>query len=285
MFCIVLFCLPLVLLSLAMSYTVRPKEESETRLEYLLDTLQGFPLPLKRQLDHIGALTDMGDEKGERLRAREQAFLDGARERIREFPWVEGTTSAELLAAIGQEDELRAIREEQKAVADLLNERCEVSELICRDVDDQVDRIDAMLRAFEARLREEGVFSQICAQAGDQVAIQLDPSKQDWVLGKVTGFNPETSIYKIQDEDGDNGSKHYTLPQAQVMQLGLHTNLSKGETIMAIYPDTTSFYAATVVTMRKVAGGTVVYVLFQDDKDDMGVTHEKPVLLSQIMKL
>ena len=39
------------------------------------------------------------------------------------------------------------------------------------------------------------------------------------------------------------------------------------------------------ICMRKVGGGNVVYVHFKDDQDEMGVTHEKPVLLKHVMKM
>ena len=91
-------------------------------------------------------------------------------------------------------------------------------------------------------------------------------------------------MYKIQDEDVEGGSKNYTLPAGQVVQLGVNNNLNKGDTVMAVYPETTSFYPANVVQMRKVASGAVCYVLFQDDKDEMGVTHEKPIPTNMVLK-
>ncbi|GMI46638.1 hypothetical protein TrCOL_g7606 [Triparma columacea] len=262
----------------------RSKEESETNLEYILDTISGFPLPLKRHLDHIHDITGITEERRKQLRAKENNFLDNARASVREFPWVEGTTTSELMGVVGQEEELDAIRAEHSDVIALATERFQTSERACQDVDEQVARIDSMLRSFESRLRDEGVFSQMGAQPGDQVAIQLEPGNAEWVLGKVTGFNPETSIYKIQDEDVDSGSKNYTLPHSQVMQLGLTSQFNKGDNVMAVYPETTSFYSATVVTMRKVASGSMVYVLFQDDKDEMGVTHEKPIAANLVLK-
>ena len=62
-------------------------------------------------------------------------------------------------------------------------------------------------------------------------------------------------------------------------------NLSRGDVIFAVYPDTTSFYQATVVQApRKASGGSsFVMVHFVDDSDEHGVTHEKAVLTNQIM--
>jgi len=259
--------------------------DSETRLEYILDTITSFPLPLKRQLEHIHDLTKTTEVKRKSLRTKEKDFLDNAKERIQDFPWVDGTTTSELIGVVGQEEELEGIREEHDEVVGLATERFQTSERAYQDVEEQVSRLDAELRSFETFLRDTGVFSQMGAQPGDSVAIQLDDKVNEWVLGKVTGFNPETGMYKIQDEDVEGGSKNYTLPAGQVVQLGGdNNNLNKGDSVMAVYPETTSFYPANVVSTRKVASGTVCYVLFQDDKDEMGVTHEKPIPANLILK-
>jgi hypothetical protein len=51
--------------------------------------------------------------------------------------------------------------------------------------------------------------------------------------------------------------------------------------IYAIYPDTTSFYPATVVQSPRK---TFVMVNFKDDGDEHGVTHDKAVLLKHVMR-
>jgi SGF29 tudor-like domain len=73
--------------------------------------------------------------------------------------------------------------------------------------------------------------------------------------------------------------------------------LSKGDTIYAVYPDTTSFYPATVVasTTKKGPAATTtsnapplkqppyVMVQFVDDADEFGVTHDKAVPMQHVM--
>lgn len=62
--------------------------------------------------------------------------------------------------------------------------------------------------------------------------------------------------------------------------------MSRGDTVFAVYPDTTSFYQATVVqTPRKVSGNSsFAMVQFVDDSDEHGITHEKAVLLRHVMR-
>lgn len=79
----------------------------------------------------------------------------------------------------------------------------------------------------------------------------------------------------------------FHLPESQVVVLGSVEKLSRGDIIYAVYPDTTSFYQATVVQApRKVAGGgSFVMVNFIDDSDEHGVTHDKAVLLKHVMRV
>lgn len=67
--------------------------------------------------------------------------------------------------------------------------------------------------------------------------------------------------------------------------MGGLNNLSRGDIVFAVYPDTTSFYQATIVqTARKVSGGgSFVMVNFVDDSDEHGITHDKAVQLKHIM--
>lgn len=55
--------------------------------------------------------------------------------------------------------------------------------------------------------------------------------------------------------------------------------LRSGDSVFAVYPDTTSFYPATVVQTPKKSGGATTFVMvkFIDDADEFGQTHEKAV--------
>jgi SGF29 tudor-like domain len=75
----------------------------------------------------------------------------------------------------------------------------------------------------------------------------------------------------------------FDLPESQVVVLSpLLERLSKGDSVYAVYPDTTSFYPATVAqaTNRK---SPVVLVHFVDDADEFGITHDKAVPLQHVM--
>lgn len=79
----------------------------------------------------------------------------------------------------------------------------------------------------------------------------------------------------------------FNLPESQVVVLGGVDRLSRGDIIYAVYPDTTSFYQATVVQgPKKVSGGdSFIMVHFKDDSDEHGITHDKAVSMQHVMRV
>jgi hypothetical protein len=95
------------------------------------------------------------------------------------------------------------------------------------------------------------------------VAIQPDVFVREWILGRfvpillapplislslirVISYHIDTGFYDIVDVDD---TKRYELPESQVILLDLPESskkLSKGDSVYAVYPDTTAFYLATV---------------------------------------
>jgi hypothetical protein len=134
------------------------------------------------------------------------------------------------------------------------------------------------LTIFETLLRGSGEFETVGAQAGQEVnylfllfffllslkvAIQPDVFVREWILGRfvlillappllslslirVISYHIDTGFYDIVDVDD---TKRYELPESQVILLDLPESskkLSKGDSVYAVYPDTTAFYLATV---------------------------------------
>ena len=79
----------------------------------------------------------------------------------------------------------------------------------------------------------------------------------------------------------------FNLPESQVVVLGGVDRLSRGDIIYAVYPDTTSFYQATVVQPPKKIGGGDPFVMvhFKDDGDEHGITHDKAVSMQHVMRV
>lgn len=99
-----------------------------------------------------------------------------------------------------------------------------------------------------------------------------------WILGNVLDYNPMTQSYMVQDEDDVN----------RVLTMGFHdvrrlddssSHLRRGDQVLAVFPETTSFYNAVVVKTPKLQQQTnrsnsssslEVVVKFEDDEDENG---------------
>ncbi|KAL3772350.1 hypothetical protein ACHAWO_006009 [Cyclotella atomus] len=128
------------------------------------------------------------------------------------------------------------------------------------------------------------------ASQGDQVAAKVTRTDENgsWILAYVLRYYPESETYDVQDED--DTSKLIRLPWNHVMRLsnGSEGWLDKGSKVMAIFPETTSFYRAIVSkhpvwTDGKGEGDNgkprvkEVILKFEDDEDQDGKTPHRRV--------
>jgi len=115
----------------------------------------------------------------------------------------------------------------------------------------------------------------------DLAAIQTTPNSPDWILAKIISYNKYTKMYVLSDEDMAS-NEIYTIPERQVRPLkgSERTKWTKGDSVYAVYPDTTSFYPATV----NCTLNGLVMVHFNDDWDASGVIHEKAIPAHHVMK-
>eukprot|EP00616_Rhizochromulina_sp_CCMP1243_P007232 CAMPEP_0118982666 /NCGR_PEP_ID=MMETSP1173-20130426/33373_1 /TAXON_ID=1034831 /ORGANISM="Rhizochromulina marina cf, Strain CCMP1243" /LENGTH=233 /DNA_ID=CAMNT_0006933175 /DNA_START=51 /DNA_END=749 /DNA_ORIENTATION=- len=98
-------------------------------------------------------------------------------------------------------------------------------------------------------------------------------SHELWILGTVTLVDPQNGIYEVEDVDeGEgNGSKRkhivrsedvLTLPTVAEAQV---THYQQGLRVMAMYPETTSFYPATIAASGLYYGGESFCAVKFDD--------------------
>jgi hypothetical protein len=126
------------------------------------------------------------------------------------------------------------------------------------------------------------------------VAAKVIKSNEDgcWILGNVLDYNPVSQLYRIQDEDDSN--RIVTLSFHEVKRLeDTAQHLKKGDPVLAVFPETTSFYRAIVAKNPRppimsngqgygygdTYNGWEVIVRFEDDEDSTG---EKALLLGNI---
>jgi SAGA-associated factor 29 len=125
------------------------------------------------------------------------------------------------------------------------------------------------------------------ARPGEQVAAKVTRTDENgaWILATVQRFYADTETYDVKDDD--DTSKLSRLPWCNVMRLSTGTEgcFPKGADCMAIFPETTSFYKATVSKSpvwkldRQTGVPTVVELIvkFEDDEDSQGKTPHRRV--------
>lgn len=129
--------------------------------------------------------------------------------------------------------------------------------------------------------------SKNAARPGEHVAAKVTRTDENgsWILASVQRFFADTETYDVQDED--DPSKLIRLPWNHVMRLstGSEGCFDKNTKVMAIFPETTSFYRATVskqpVWILK-PGSTnpmvrELIVKFEDDEQENGKTPHRRV--------
>lgn len=108
---------------------------------------------------------------------------------------------------------------------------------------------------------------------GEQVAAKVPKPDDDgtWILGNVLSYDPLQQTYVIQDED--DVSRIMNLSFFDVRKLLDNANhLRRGDVVLAVFPETTSFYRAVVAKNPKNTGSNCyeVVVKFDDDEDESG---------------
>lgn len=122
---------------------------------------------------------------------------------------------------------------------------------------------------------------KFAASQGDQVAAKVTRTDENgsWILAYVLRFYPESETYDVQDED--DTSKLIRLPWNHVMRLSTGTQgwFEKGARVMAIFPETTSFYRAIISKQPTWTSGTSA----EESAGGVGNAH-KPRVKEVILK-
>ena len=129
------------------------------------------------------------------------------------------------------------------------------------------------------------------ARVHEQVAAKVSTTDENgsWILASVVRYDATSDAYAVQDEDDQ---KILELPASRIRRLGVADDnldeLQKGERVVAIFPETTSFYRAMVSKAPKRGPGgsppREVVLKFEDDEDDSGRTPHRRVSLRYVLR-
>ncbi|CAN0410334.1 unnamed protein product, partial [Laminaria digitata] len=92
----------------------------------------------------------------------------------------------------------------------------------------------------------------LSAKNGEQVAVRDDREEESaWILARVIKYVPESHLYEVgdmlRDDDDKEGMGGLTAPRSLVIRLEETTKgVQKGDKVLAVFPDTTSFYVGTI---------------------------------------
>jgi hypothetical protein len=180
-------------------------------------------------------------------------------------------------------------------------EKASIGRNMLSEMERFLQKMDTDLAFFETDLKNSGNGGELFGgeqaklgiEPGSDVAVRPSTDSDEYILGRVIFYNTETSVYEIADAD-ESSTKRYNVHENSVILLDLDYNittrrLAKGEEIIAVYPETTSFYPAVVVQAPRI-GRTlnvepIVVVQFSDDHDDTGQIPHKTVLLRHVARL
>lgn len=282
----------------------------ETFLESFLDSLNGLPHEIKRNLELMKDLDKSCTSIQENMRQQQRVYVQQAEEKVLSLEVVVPPpnnnnsslqpgvrvlggsrreviipTTEEMMELISHPEALQAIRELEASAIQQADEKVAIASQTLALVDSIVKRLDADLEGMEKILQSTGDFQAPgMAKPDDLAAVQVSDGS-DWILAKVISHDPNTGLYRLSDEDVES-SKIFNLPESQVVVLHEVDMIKRGDIIFAVYPDTTAFYQATVVQAPRKgggAGGSFVMVNFIDDSDEHGITHDKAVPIRHVM--
>lgn len=115
----------------------------------------------------------------------------------------------------------------------------------------------------------------------------------NWIMARTTRWSSRSNAFEVVDEDveEDNGGAgderppgaYHKVSQDYVLRLTDpdFTKFSKGERVLALFPQTTSFYAGNVVTAMR---NGMVGVRFDDDEEDGRLVRKRPVPATCVIK-
>ena len=268
-------------------------EEPTTFLEEFFNTVELLPNDMRRDFELLKELDSNSSESLRELTEAEKTCHRAFKKKKQDGEALDMTLSTDSTKnfekdSANKDKDYIDLKNARQRIRQRQNEKVDVAINMLTTVDKFVKKIEQDLVMFENELRGTGGFDRSGAEPGQEVCIKPEIYENDWILGRVIYFHNDTGYYDIADVDD---SKRYHLPETQVLVLDLADSsrkLSKGEEVLAIYPDTTSFYPATVSAAPRrnaMSSEPSITVQFQGDSDESGITPNRIVLLKHVVRV
>lgn len=121
------------------------------------------------------------------------------------------------------------------------------------------------------------------AKEGEQVAAHIEGGEESWILAHVKKYYADKDEFDVVDVE--DLSKRIRLKRDDIVRLEENIgHLQKGDAVLAVFPDTTSFYKGRISKPVKNKGvGGDIYVQFEEDEDESGRTPHRRVPARHVM--
>jgi len=142
------------------------------------------------------------------------------------------------------------------------------------------DRDNAVAGGGSSKKRRRRVSKPPPIPIGTRVCARV---KGNWIMARTTRWSSRSQVYEVVDEDAgddddasDSGKAYHKVSLAHVLRLTDPdtTHFSRGERVLALFPQTTSFYAGDIV---QVSRNGMIGVRFDDDEEDGRLVRKRPV--------
>uniref|UniRef100_A0AAV1V1G7 SGF29 C-terminal domain-containing protein n=1 Tax=Peronospora matthiolae TaxID=2874970 RepID=A0AAV1V1G7_9STRA len=133
--------------------------------------------------------------------------------------------------------------------------------------------------------RQEDVLAVGC-----HVAAKVARSHELWIMARIVKFSAESNTYEVEDvdsgdddDDYDASRRRYIVSWQHVVELpgdslpeGAWIQYAVNERVMAMYPNTTSFFRSTI-RVPNPKGAPYVVLKFDEDEDEHGFVPDRKV--------
>lgn len=121
------------------------------------------------------------------------------------------------------------------------------------------------------------------AKEGEQVAAHIEEGEETWILAHVKKYYADKDEFDVVDVE--DLSKKIRLKREDIVRLQENIGqLQKGDAVLAVFPDTTSFYKGRISKPVKNRGvGGDIFVQFEEDEDESGRTPHRRVPARHVM--
>mmetsp|Transcript_21089 Transcript_21089/g.39195 ORF Transcript_21089/g.39195 Transcript_21089/m.39195 type:complete len:301 (+) Transcript_21089:130-1032(+) len=290
------------MLSAAQAEGYGPSGEGDgSILEEYMDSLLVMPVEVRRYITLLRELDGKCEREVQQVQAKQQQLVEAAKKRTANLSPADRTRT---LKQLREEPEWKELEHLRARLYQKIAEKKSISEQLYDMSEQNLKRINGDIKYLESLFQRTGELPDLEYQVGRDVAAWME-KEQVWILARIAQYSPQEPS-KVIVADADNSSALFTLTDKLVVVLPEKESLTaakarlptRGRKVFAMYPDTTSFYKGTILSVPWKESGvaapagstrqpqpsihppgtTLCNVQFEDDVDPVtGLTYKHAI--------